>query len=466
MPPDQHVPRRGTVQPVTISITGSSAVARMDSWSIDILDKDGREFQSFNGKWPSNEIQWDGKSSNGDSVAPAQSYTAEVTLRDEFGNSTLFSSVIAVNDVPVSSRTLQPRETQSGLTAGTFAITPTFGGFSPNGDSFMDTMKLKLSYGAHETVKSWNVQILDSNQETQKTFSGDSSALPSFVTWDGKNDAGIIAQDGKYTARFSIGYSNALKPGSVTSSPFALDTTPPTGTITLSQALFSPMEGSSAITVNVSASSRMAKIDSWKMEIYDPENHLFRSMYVRWPAKSAVWDGKGFKGDLVQSAEDYPIVVKVRDEFGVTGVLRSVIPVDILVEKIPTGYRILSSRIFFKPYTADYQDVRPVLAAQNQKRLADMTAKLKKFPAYKIRLVGHAVMVHWDNAELGAVEQRDVLLPLSKARADAIKRAVVDRGLNAAMVTTEGVGAADQLVPDSDLGGHWQNRRVAFFLEM
>jgi len=41
----------------------------------------------------------------------------------------------------------------------------------------------------------------------------------------------------------------------------------------------------------------------------------------------------------------------------------------------------------------------------------------------------------------------------------------VDRGLNAAMFTTEGVGASDQVVPDSDLADRWQNRRVAFFLE-
>ena len=99
------------------------------------------------------------------------------------------------------------------------------------------------------------------------------------------------------------------------------------------------------------------------------------------------------------------------------------------------------------------------------RRLADMAAKLKKFPAYNIRLVGHAVMIHWDNARLGEIEQRDVLLPLSRARAEAVKDAMIDRGLERSMFTTEGVGAADPLVPDSDLADHWKNRRVAFFIE-
>ncbi len=159
------------------------------------------------------------------------------------------------------------------------------------------------------------------------------------------------------------------------------------------------------------------------------------------------------------------VVVKVRDEFGNVGELSSVIPVDILMEKTATGYMILSSRIFFKAYTADYQDVRPELAAQNMRRLADMAAKLTKFPDYKIRLVGHAVMIHWDNKALGTIEQRDELLPLSESRAEAVKNALVTKGLRSSTFTTSGVGASDQLVLDSNLADRWQNRRVAFFLD-
>jgi outer membrane protein OmpA-like peptidoglycan-associated protein len=244
-----------------------------------------------------------------------------------------------------------------------------------------------------------------------------------------------------------------------------LDITPPTGSITLSEPLFSPIEGSPTITLTVDASSRTAKISGWRMEIDDPENHLFKAFEAAWPTKEAVWNGKGVNDDLVQSAEDYPVVAMVRDEYGNVGQLKSVVPVDILVEKTATGFRILSSRIFFKAYTADWQDVRPDLAAQNLTRLNDLAAKLKKFPNYKIKLLGHAVMIHWDNKALGDIEQREVLIPLSQARADAIKAALVDRGLSESMFTTQGVGASDQLVPDSDLADRWQNRRVAFFLE-
>jgi len=178
-----------------------------------------------------------------------------------------------------------------------------------------------------------------------------------------------------------------------------------------------------------------------------------------------VWNGKSAAGAFVQSAEDYPVVAKVRDQFGNVGMVKGNVPIDILVEKTATGYRILASRIFFKAYTADYRDVPPELARQNIQRLDALATKLAKFPDYRIRMVGHAVMIYWDKPALGAVEQRDILIPLSKSRAEAVKAALVERGLDAGRVSTEGVGASDQLVPDSDFKDRWQNRRVALFLD-
>jgi len=350
-----------------------------------------------------------------------------------------------------------------GQAPGTFSVTPMTAGFSPKGTVTVE--KLAVAYGKADSVQSWKLEILDGSGNAVKTFSGDGMNMPPTASWDGKDDSGTLSPEGKYTARLSADYGSAFAPGTTTSGSFVLDITPPTGSITLSDPLFSPIEGSPTITLTVNASSALAAIDGWRMQINDPEDHLFKAFEAKWPTKDAVWNGKGINGDMVESAEDYPVVAMVRDEFGNVGVLKSTVPVDILVEKTATGYRILSSRIFFKAYTADYQDVRPDLASQNMKRLTDMAAKLKKFPNYRIRLVGHAVKIHWDNKALGDIEQREILIPLSQARAEAIKKALVDRGLSAATFTTEGVGASDQIVPDSDLADRWQNRRVAFFLE-
>ena len=453
--PQQFSPdAQGAVQPVTVNIKGSSAAAKLDSWSLDIMDPNGTVFRSFDGKWPSAQVQWDGKSDSGSVVAPGASYTANATLKDEFGLTGQATGAIAVSgSSPMA----------VGQAPGTFGVTPLTTGFSPKGTVKVE--KLSVGYGKSDAVKSWKLEILDGSGAAVKTFTGDASNMPATTSWDGNNDSGSMSPEGAYTARLSVDYGGTYAAGTTTSDRFVLDITPPTGSITLSEPLFSPIEGSPTITLTVDASSRTAKIASWRMAINDPENHLFKAFEATWPTKDAVWNGKGINGDLVQSAEDYPVVAMVRDEYGNAGELKSTVPVDILVEKTATGFRILSSRIFFKAYTANYQDVRPDLAAQNLQRLNALGAKLKKFPNYRIKLVGHAVMIHWDNKALGDIEQRDVLIPLSQARAEAIKKALVDRGLNDSMFTTQGVGASDQLVPDSNLADRWQNRRVAFFLE-
>ena len=115
--------------------------------------------------------------------------------------------------------------------------------------------------------------------------------------------------------------------------------------------------------------------------------------------------------------------------------------------------------------TSDYTNVAPDLARQNVSRLDALATKLKKFPGYRIRIVGHAVSIYWFDPQMGKLEQQDILIPLSRARAEAVKQALVDRGIEAGVFTTAGVGASDQLVPDSDLVNRWQNRRVALYLE-
>lgn len=458
--PPQFTPsENGVAGPVNFTINASSALAHMDSWSLDVFDVAGGLVKSWSGQWPNASTSWDGSSMSGGFVRPASVYTAVATVRDEYGNSAKLKTDVAVSQLEKAAPAPAPPK------PGVPTITAQGQGFSPNGDQMADAMTLALGYGQSSAVTMWKVTVLDSHAGTQKTWSGDGSNRPDHLVWDGKSDSGAMAPEGAYTAALAVNYGSAFTPATATSASFILDVTPPTGTISLSSPLFSPIESSDRITLTLAASSKVAKIDSWTMDIYDPGGNVFRSFSAKWPASTAVWDGKSARGEMVQSAEDYPVMAKVRDQFGNTGIVKATVPVDILVEKTATGYRILASRIFFKAFTADYKDVPPELAQQNMSRLDALAAKLKKFPGYKIKIVGHAVMIFWDNPARGQVEQREILIPLSKARADAVEAALAERGLGKGRFTTEGVGASDQLVPDSDYKDRWQNRRVALFLE-
>lgn len=337
-------------------------------------------------------------------------------------------------------------------------------GFSPLADADHNSISFDLNFGNANKVKVWKVMI-KSNSQFQKTFTGMGPKLPSNITWDGRNDDNNLVSDGTYAAVLTVDYQDTYISGLATSRSFLVGVSAPTGAIKLSTPLFSPIESTDTITLTVQADSKVAKIDSWSMNILDPAGHLFKSFSDKWPANTVKWDGKNVKGELVESAEDYPVETTIRDSLGNTSTIKSMIPVDVLIEKTATGYRILSSRIFFKAYTDNYVDVPANLSKQNKIRLDQLARKLEKFPNYKIRVVGHAVMENWDDPKLGREEQETELLPLSLNRAKAIIRAMVDRGLNAKSMTAEGVGASDQLVPDSNLDDRWRNRRVALFID-
>ncbi|MGA2380729.1 MAG: hypothetical protein ABSG85_15630, partial [Spirochaetia bacterium] len=418
MDPAQFTPSENGVQgPLTLTINASSALAHMDSWSLDVLDPAGVLVKNWSGQWPGTTATWDGSSMNGGFVIPATTYQATATVRDEYGNSSQLKAEIPVAALPkkaavVAAQTPAPPPPKPGQ----LAVVAKSPGFSPNGDTLANTITLLLGFGQPSAVVLWNVTISTPGAGRQKTYSGSGSEQPASLVWDGKSDRGAMSPEGVYTATLSVDFGTAFAPGTATSQSFVLDLTPPTGTISLSSALFSPIESSDTINLKLAASSKLAKIDSWTMDIYDPGGNVFRSFTKKWPSDTAVWDGKGTKGEMVQSAEDYPVVAKIRDQFGNIGTVKATVPVDILVEKRGNGYRILASRIFFKAFTADYKDVPPELAQQNMSRLDALAAKLKKFTAYNIKMVGHAVMIYWDKPAAGREEQQSILTPLSKAR--------------------------------------------------
>ena len=468
--PSQFTPTDTGVQaPVTLTINATSATAKMDSWSMDVLDPAGALAKNWSGQWPYAAATWDGSTMSGGTVKPDSTYSVVATVRDEYGNSSqikanLAVAALAATPAPVVPAQLPPAAPTPPPKPGQPSIAATTLGFSPNAQQVANTITLAVGFGQPSSVVSWTASVAPVGGSAQKTWSGGGTGLPATRVWDGKTDAGSLAPEGTYTASLSVDYGTAFASATATSPNFILDVTPPSGTLSLSTPLFSPIESSDTITLKLAATSPTATIDSWSTNIYDPAGSVFRSFSAKWPQNSITWDGHGMSGDLVQSAEDYPVVAMVRDVFGNIGTVKTVIPVDILVEKMSTGYRILASRVYFKAFTADYMDVAPDLAAQNVKRLDDLAAKLKKFPDYKIRLVGHAVSIFWDDPVKHAIEQKDILIPLSKDRAKAISDALVQRGLDAARFTTDGVGSSDQIVPDSDYKDRWQNRRVTVYL--
>jgi Outer membrane protein and related peptidoglycan-associated (lipo)proteins len=327
-------------------------------------------------------------------------------------------------------------------------------------------MVLKPKAGDATSLVSWRIDLIDERDAVQRTISGKGASLPESVEWDGKSDAGIYAPEGIYTAALYLDYGIAFSRTIARSKPFVLDLTPPTGAIDFSTDRFSPEgDGMDDIeTITLSGSSKYARLAGWTLTVLDPGNNVFVSWKGGWPIASVDWDGRGLNGDLVESASDYPLALSIRDEFGNIGVVKRTLTTGILAIKTDEGYRIRISSIVFKAFTADYEDVPPDRAARNLATLDLLAKRLAMFPDYKVKLEGHAVMINWNDKAKGDEEQRDVLIPLSQARAKAIEAALVERDIPVDRLVASGVGADNPVVPDSDYANRWKNRRVEFYL--
>lgn len=451
-PPSVNLADLGSKKPVSFTVQAKSAFAQVASWVMAVYDSSNVSVMVFNGNWPNNKAAWDGKTVEGGRLVPATRYSIVAKVQDEYGNVGDLGGILAVEGL-------------NGATEPS-VIEAQSNGFAPAGDGSMGTMGLKVTAGNPDSIVSWKIDIVDEHNMVERTYTGDAKKVPSDLVWDGKVANGGYAPEGRYTAMLSLDYGVAYAPVAVETKPFVLDLTPPTGSIELSTDLFSP-DGDGTddtLTIQATGASGIARIAGWSMTIYDPGNNPFASWKGSWPYAPILWNGQGKSGETVESASTYPVVLKLRDEFGNIGTVKKDISTDILVIKTADGYRIKVSSIVFKSFTADYKTVPPDRAARNIATLDLLAKKLAKFPDYRIKLEGHAVMINWDDKAKGEAEQRAILVPLSKARADAIEGALVDRGISADRLMTDGVGALNQIVPDSDFANRWKNRRVEFYI--
>jgi hypothetical protein len=254
---------------------------------------------------------------------------------------------------------------------------------------------------------------------------------------------------------------------SLAASPSAAESLPLSGKVVFSDQNFAPVEGrvGAPLVATIQPFPNAGKILSWEMTVYDPGATAFISFKGEWPKASVEWDGRGADGDLVESSAPYTFVARLRDASGQVSEARGTLTTGIVLLQGAARYRIGISSIVFKPNTPDYRDVEPEQLERNLKTIGLLAAKLRHFAGYTIRIEGHAVLTNWRDKAKARAEQRDSLIPLSAARAEAIKKALVAYDIPAGSITAIGVGAEDPVVPDSDVKNRWKNRRVEIYLE-
>lgn len=432
----------------TLTIRQSTSLEKL--WTAEIMNGANQLVKKASWQGTMLEVIWDGTDDSGLRV-PDGRYTYRITSTDEAENT---------NTIELKGIRIDTRPT-------TVSVSPGTGGFSPNSDGVMDNIILNISAGQQEEIESWKLTLVQRDGTVKKTFAGEAdSPLPARISWNGRGDDGKITE-GMYQGRLSVDYEKGNL-AEAQSTLFQLDITPPQISLKFSPQPFSPdADGvDDALSIRIEAKDS-SPIEDWVVKIVDPMEHDFASFNGRSMPASLTWNGRSRDGELVQSAEDYPVYVTVRDNLWNAATVRSIIPVDVLVMRDGDKLKIIISSIYFKPYTADYTDksaIDPERVEKNLKTLDRLAEILKKYQGYKIQLEGHAVMIYWDQPAKAKTEQEDVLLPLSQERARVIKDALVKRGVRADRMTTTGFGGLYPVVPHGDLDNRWKSRRVEFIL--
>ncbi len=432
-------------------------------WVAEVRDAKDKAVKKFSWNGSKESFAWDGTDESGNLAANGK-YNIVIFSTDDAGNS--FSTEL-------KGITLDNRETKAYITAE-------YEGISPNNDGYLDTQKFEIRTSVADNIKSWNFDVRKEDGTSVYALSEkDSANLPAAINWNGAGKDGL-ACEGTFTGTLEVVYNNGNKVSAV-SSPFICTATAPKLTVKTAPEYFSPDNDGVDDDLYIKlAGSTKAKIKNWSFVIKDPKGKDFwKTSGKSQITERIIWDGlsnlqKDVNGNAerVQSAMDYPYEFTVTDNLGMTSTVKGVIPVDVLVIRDGNLLKMAVPSIIFESDAANFQTANAKLDADkvsnNIKVLNRIADILKKFKDYKVTIVGHANKIT-DNPEEETVNNLAqwgrASMPLSKERADAIKVYLTKRGVNAAALSTEGMGGTKPVVNPKDKDNNWKNRRVEFILQ-
>lgn len=264
--------------------------SRIKSYEVSILSRPGTVVKMWKGTGRmAPEIVWDGKTDSG-TAAPDGTYSSAIHVEFEKGD---------IRDAGSGSFIL---DTVSPV----IEISTPYTLFSPDGDSRKDVLPVNQKSG---TEKEFNGTITDSKgQVVRSLFWNDT--LASFE-WDGKDESGNRAPDGKY--KYSVQSIDAAGNKTVKSvDGITIDTSDTPVFLTVKNSSFAPSlsSGVNKQQFSIIVSNREG-IESWKLEMKNKGSAVktFSSADTASVPASLEWNGMSDKGGIVEG--EYTAVLSI-----------------------------------------------------------------------------------------------------------------------------------------------------------
>ncbi len=274
-------------------------------WKGMVIDEKSKVVKNFDfGATLPESLSWDFTNDSGRFVKDG-TYSYELSVTEPAGNSGKYTAS--------SKFTLDTSKTEVRLVVANEC-------FSPNADNVKDTVTFSPEVKASSGVASYSLIIRDSKETVVKTFAGENS-VPDSITWDGKNEAGNICDDGKYSVSFVTKAKNGTS-SDVVKQYCLIDTAVPFIEMSADYLTFSPDGLSASVSrkqvLPVTVKS-CTKEDKWTATI-SKGNSVVRT--IEWTGgNSGVavsnfrWDGTDNNGNRCADAT-YSMTVSATDAAG------------------------------------------------------------------------------------------------------------------------------------------------------
>ncbi len=443
-----------------VTITQASDLG--DDWSGKIRSASGAVVRSYSWKGQAQTFTWNGTDSSG-KLVPNGVYSYEVVSVDAAGNSA----------------SAQIKRIMVDATKPRVFVTASDTGISPNGDGIRDDVSFSITVENREGIDSWRFSLLDSKGVERSFFGGSGSDVPTRLVWDGRDLQGQVIED-TFTGKLVVKYLKG-DVAEANSSKIIVKVAPPKVDISVTPEYFSPDDdGVNDVLTFGLATDKNAGITEWKLDVLETavvESSTLQDIastrtFMSWSGKGnppahITWNGKSSKGELVQSATDYPFEFTAWDALGNQTKVKGVIAVDVLVIRDGDRLKIQVPSIVFRANHADFIGLSDDIVSRNQKVVARIAQILGKFPDYRVQVEGHGnnigKMLGYSASRIQQ-EETNELIPLSTERAEVVRKMLTDNGVDPRRLSVVGLGSSEPVVPFTDVQNRWKNRRVEFVL--
>ncbi|WP_296324815.1 pallilysin-related adhesin [Treponema sp. UBA3813] len=282
----------------------------------------------------------------------------------------------------------------------------------------------------------------------------------------------------KYTPPKEVDLAPETEIQSFTESVSSKNTAEPKLSVGISPQYFSPDGDGEYDELFVMAKAECeSPMKSWSLVIEDPAtlNPFWSTKGTTEIPPKIVWNGISSRGEVVQSATDYPYEFTVTDSNNLSATVKGFVKVDVLVIREGERIKMQVPSIIFRSDAADFKTTAELeqnpnydgktkgldqrTLENNVKILSRISEILKKFRDYNVTIEGNA------NNLSGTQAEEDEVRLLSEQRAEYVRNWLIKDGVSSSNLKAVGNGSKNPATLSTALEDRWKNRRVEFILK-